>query len=115
MAAIEERVDEQMRSFLSLTEAKYVSTPASPRPMDFNHKSSYLTVDVATCVTFGEPFGFLKRDGDIGGYFEMQDAALPMYGVLGTLPWLVHVIHTWPFTRILPGEGDSFGFGCLMK
>lgn len=115
LVTIEQRVDRQVRSFLDLVERKYVSTPKALRPMEFAHRGQFFTLDVVTNVAFGEPFGFLKKDGDVECYLETQEQMLPAFGILGSLPWLVHVMHTWPVNRMMPGEGDKVGFGRLMK
>ena len=83
--------------------------------MAFGHRAQYFTLDVATGVTFGEPFGFLKKDSDVEHYLEITEAMIPMFGIMGSLPWLVYVLHSWPFNRMLPGEGDNVGFGRLMR
>jgi hypothetical protein len=83
--------------------------------MEFGHRAQYLSLDVSTCVTFGEAFGFLKKDADVENYLETQEVMIPMFGILGSLPWLVYIMHMWPINRIMPGEGDKVGFGRLMK
>ncbi|KAK3368788.1 cytochrome P450 [Podospora didyma] len=115
LATMEARVDKQVSAFLDLVKRKYVSTPGVSRPMEFGHRAQYFTLDVATCVTFGEPFGFLKKDGDVEHYVELTESMIPMFGILGSLPWLVHVMHVWPVNKIMPHEGDKVGFGRLMK
>ncbi|KAK0702761.1 cytochrome P450 [Lasiosphaeris hirsuta] len=115
LAVMESRVDSQVQSFLELTEKKYVSSAGILRPMEFGHRAQFYTLDVVTSVTFGRPFGFLHKDGDVEKYLETTEAMTPMFGVLGTLPWLVYVIHAWPLNKMMPGEGDKVGFGRLMK
>jgi len=83
--------------------------------MEFGHRAQFFTLDVATAVTFGECFGFLNKDADVEKYLETTEAMIPMFGILGSLPWLVYVMHSWPINRIMPGEKDKIGFGRLMK
>jgi len=83
--------------------------------MEFGHRAQYFTLDVVTGVAFGEPFGFLERDSDVEKYLETTETMIPMFGILGSLPWLVYVMHTWPINLMMPGEGDKVGFGRLMK
>ena len=112
---MESRVDLQVRAFVDLVERKYISSPAGLRPMEFGHRAQFFSLDVVTDITFGEPFGFLKKDGDVEHYIETQMAMIYVFGILGTLPWLLHVIHAWPINRLMPGEADKVGFGRLMK
>lgn len=115
LEVMESRVDSQVRSFLSLIRRKYTSTGDELRPMEFGHRAQFFTLDVVTSVTFGKPWGFLERDGDVESYLEVSESITPMFGVLGSLPWLVHVMHSWPLRRFLPSDGDRVGFGRLMK
>jgi hypothetical protein len=112
---MEQRVDKTVREFVRLVESKYLSTPEEPRPMEFSHRAQFFTLDVVTNVVFGEPFGFLKQDADVEKYIEMSEFMLPIIGILGTMPWLVHVMHAWPINKMMPGDGDKVGFGRLMK
>lgn len=112
---MEERVDSQVHEFLNLIERKYISTPGECKPMEFGHRAQFYTLDVVTSVTFGKPFGFLKKDGDVHKYLEITEIMIPMFGIMGAIPQLVYLLHTWPFNYLMPGEGDKFGFGRLMK
>jgi len=112
---LEARVDSQVRAFLDLVERSYITDSSAVRPMEFGHRGQYFAMDVATCVTFGEPFGFLEKDNDIDNYLKIAEAMIPFFGIMSTLPWLVSVLHSWPINRILPGEGDGVGFGRLMR
>ncbi|KAH6649549.1 cytochrome P450 [Chaetomium tenue] len=99
-----------MRDNESRKERKTKLLPAASRV-----DNQFYTLDVATSATFGKPFGFLKKDGDVEKYLETTEAMTPMFGVLGTLPWLVYVMHAWPLNRMMPGEGDQVGFGRMMN
>lgn len=112
---METRVDNTVRSFLSLIDRKYTSSRTHFRPMDFGRRGMMYTLDVATSVTFGTPWGFLEGDSDVNDYIKMSEQMLPTFGVLGSLPWLVYVMHAWPLNLLMPGAGDKVGFGCLMK
>jgi len=115
LSVMESRVDSQVRAFVELVQRKYISTREGLRPMNFGHRAQFYTLDVATSATFGKPFGFLEKDGDVEKYLETTEAMTPTFGILGTLPWLVHVMHSWPLNRFMPGEGDKVGFGRLMN
>lgn len=112
---MEKRVDQQVGAFIDLVERKYVSGGSDTKPMEFGHRAQFFTLDVATSVTFGRPFGFLDRDGDVNRYLEITEVMLPMFGVLGALPQLVYAMHAWPLRKMMPGAGDKVGFGVLMR
>lgn len=115
LSMAESRVDSQVRAFVDLVGRKYLSTPGSAKPMEFGHRAQFFTLDVVTSVTFGEAWGFLRRDGDVEKYLETTEAMIPMFGIFGSLPWLVLAVHAWPLSLAMPGEGDKIGFGRLMK
>jgi len=115
-ALMERRVDRQIQAFIDLIERKYVTEPGrAPKPMEMGHRTQYLVLDMITDVTFGEPFGFLARDEDVHRFVEINESLLPIMGILGTMPWLVRLLHSWPLKGAIPGDGDNVGFGTLMK
>ena len=115
-ALMERRVDRQIQAFVDLIERKYVTEPGeTPKPMEMGHRTQYLVLDMITDVTFGEPFGFLAGDEDVHRFVEINEGLLPIMGILGTMPWLVRLLHSWPLKGAMPGDGDNVGFGTLMK
>ncbi|KAK4171117.1 cytochrome P450 [Triangularia setosa] len=112
---MEQRIDARVREFVELVERKYTSTPEELKTMEFGHRAQFFTLDVATGVTFGKPFGFMEKDGDVNRYLEITEVMTPMFGVLGALPQLVYAMHAWPLNKLMPGAGDKVGFGALMK
>lgn len=124
---METRVDKTVQSFLDLIKRNYLPpTARSPaavvvtakpfgRPMEFGHRAMMYSLDVATSVAFGKAWGFLESDSDVNEYIAMSEKMLPTFGVLGTMPWLVYLMHAWPVNLLMPGEGDRVGFGCLIK
>ncbi|KAM7185862.1 Cytochrome P450 [Naviculisporaceae sp. PSN 640] len=121
LAKMETRVDKTIKTFLDLIERNYLppktTSVAKPygRPMEFGERAMMFTLDVATSVTFGRAWGFLETDSDVNEYIAMSEKMLPTFGVLGTMPWLVYLMHAWPVNLLMPGEGDRVGFGCLIK
>lgn len=99
---------------MNLIETSYVSTPDTYRPLDLAEKAQFFALDAIGDIGFGSAFGFLAHDMDLHRYIEITDSSLPVLNVLSTMPWLTNVVHKWPFTLVLPKDGDELGFGRLM-
>ena len=82
--------------------------------MDFAAKAQYLALDVISDLGVSTPFGFLKHDKDINGYFALQEKYIPVLLGLMTVPWSFSILHSWPFKYLLPRVGDKVGFGFLL-
>jgi len=99
---------------MALIDHKYVSEPATLRPMDLAAKIEFFTLDVISDVSFSAPFGFLSEDKDLFRYSEINASAVPVMNMLQAMPWLVNVVYRWPFRLALPRDEDNVGFGRLM-
>jgi hypothetical protein len=100
---------------MALIDHKYVSEPATLRPMDLAAKIEFFTLDVISDVSFGAPFGFLSEDNDLFRYNEINASAVPVMNMLQAMPWLANIVYRWPFRLALPSDGDNVGFGRLMR
>ncbi|KAI0810414.1 cytochrome P450 [Xylaria sp. FL0064] len=107
-------IDRQILGLVNLIGAKYLSTTTMYRPVQFFRKVSFFALDVIGDISFGRPFGFLSQDTDLYQYHQISDDTLPLMNIVSTMPWLASILHKWPFSMMLPTEGDRVGFGCLM-
>lgn len=107
-------IDRQILALVSLIEAKYLSTAAEYRPVQFFQKVSFFALDVIGDISFGGAFGYLSQDTDLYKYHQIADESLPLMNIISTMPWLAGILYRWPFSRLLPAEGDRVGFGRLM-
>lgn len=82
--------------------------------MDFGQKMHFYALDCLGEFAFGEPFGFLRSDEDVGRMTQINDLSLRMVTVAGLVPWLSGLRSKWPFRYLLPKEGDKVGFGILL-
>ncbi|KAL3425365.1 benzoate 4-monooxygenase cytochrome p450 [Phlyctema vagabunda] len=109
--ALESTIDDQITSFVSLIERKYVSTASMFRPVDFARIVQYFTLDVISDVAFGRPFGFLTTDSDVHDYIKMTEESMPIMMFISVNPWIANLIQTRLFSWLLPSEKDRLGFG----
>ncbi|KAJ8128706.1 hypothetical protein O1611_g4928 [Lasiodiplodia mahajangana] len=107
-------IDRQILGLVNLIEAKYLSTATEYRPVQFFQKVSFFALDVIGDISFGGAFGYLSQDADLYQYHKISDESLPLVNIVSTLPWLANIIYKWPFSKLLPAEGDRVGFGRLM-
>lgn len=84
------------------------------RPVDLGRRAQFFTLDVLSDLAFGEPFGFLETDSDVYEYIKTAEETLPMVMVTTVVPWLVKVLSSPIFKRLLPSEKDRLGFGRVM-
>ena len=80
--------------------------------MDFSSVAQYFALDTIGDVLWGEPFGFLREDADIGGYVQTLQDFLPVRAALSSLPVLEWF--RWGLGKMLPKETDEVGLGRLM-
>lgn len=81
---------------------------------DFARKAQYLTLDVISDVSFGEAFGFVKSDSDMYDYIATLEAQMPNVVLTSVFPWLVDLMASPIFRRLLPSDRDKVGFGKLI-
>lgn len=82
--------------------------------MQFFEKASFFALDAIGDISFGGAFGFLNQDTDLFHYNQINDESMPLMNLVSTMPWLSSILYKWPFSMLLPKEGDKVGFGRLM-
>ncbi|KAJ8116012.1 hypothetical protein OPT61_g2463 [Boeremia exigua] len=112
--SMEYTIETQVANFVDLIKSKYVSSASSYRPVDLAQKIQYLTLDVISDLAFGKPLGFLQVDGDPYDYLEATEASMPVFALLGNIPWLADLLNSPPLRRFLPSERDKGGFGAII-
>ncbi|KAI0203486.1 cytochrome P450 [Astrocystis sublimbata] len=107
-------IDRQILALTALIDAKYLSDATNYRPVQFFEKVSFFTLDVIGDISFGGAFGYLSQDKDLYQYNQINEESMPLVTLMSTLPGLAQMLYKWPFTMLLPKEGDKVGFGRLM-
>ncbi|KAI1324777.1 cytochrome P450 [Xylariaceae sp. FL0255] len=107
-------IDRQILALVNLIDTKYLSTATDHRPMQFFEKMSFFALDVMGDLSFGGAFGFLTQDSDLYRYHKITAEAMPMMNLFMVMPFLAKLTFKWPFSLLLPREGDRIGFGRLM-
>ncbi|KAK6223056.1 cytochrome P450 [Colletotrichum tabaci] len=108
---LEAKIDQNVLRLVGLLE-KYGSRD---EPFDFGLKAQYFTLDAISDIAFGEPFGDLETDSDVHGYIETMDQNMPTIILTSVLPWLLTLLSSPLFRRMMPSEEDSIGVGKIMS
>ena len=112
---LEQSIDSQLLSLFRLIREKYTSVGEDFRSVDIARLCQFLTLDVISALAFGEPMGFLAQDKDVHGYIANQNAMLPVFEWLSTLPILEKIVRI-PFISkfAMPTPNDKTGAGLLI-
>lgn len=111
---LEARIDEQVLEFVNLIERKYLSDPKTGdfKPMDLAKKSHFFTLDVISCLAFGESFHDLRDDDDNFGYLQEIEKSVGIVGVMASLPNLYAFLEKSQVLKLLgPSDRDDLGLG----
>ncbi|KAF7558832.1 hypothetical protein G7046_g5333 [Stylonectria norvegica] len=107
---LESKIDQNIIAFMKLL-GDYAATS---KVVDFGRKAQFFTLDVISDLAFGTPFGFLETDSDVYEYIKTTEENLPMVMVTTVIPWLIKMLSSPLFKRLLPSEKDMLGFGRVM-
>ncbi|KAK1757122.1 pisatin demethylase [Echria macrotheca] len=108
---LEHRIDRNILALANLIATKYM--PAN-KAFDFGRKAQYFTLDALSDIAFGRIFGFLASDSDMYAYLETMEQQLTAIAVSIVYPWIVSVVASPLFARLLPSHHDALGFGRIM-
>ena len=108
---LEAKIDQNVLRLIDLIESKYAATG---QPFDFGRKAQYFTLDVITDLAFGKPFGDLSSDSDVYEYIRTQEENMPGIIVSTVLPWMLTILSSPLFKRMLPSDKDLVGIGKTM-
>ena len=97
----------------------WTSSSNNTKRFDISRMTLYLTMDVITHLLFGDPFGFVRTQSDMHGFFKILQERLPVVeqlSVLTELCSLLLFISYIPWVKnILPSPRDKQGIGRVMK
>jgi hypothetical protein len=73
-------------------------------------------MDTITNIAFGEPWGFIAANEDIGEWYKSIEKIIPAANMISTLPWLSHFLNILFISRmIMPSDMDEKGSGKLLR
>ncbi|KAH8880571.1 cytochrome P450 [Thozetella sp. PMI_491] len=111
---LEQAIDKSIQAWVDLIERKYISTDTCFRPMELSTRAQFFSLDAIGELTLSKPVGFLANDKDM---YDMVQINLSMFKIIHLLSnWAAFsiLLFRWPFTYLLPRDGDKAGFGALL-
>lgn len=112
--SFEEGIDRAVASWIELIERKYISTADEIKPMDFEEKAHYFSLDAISEIAHSESFECLKQDRDTKGVLAVNDATVPILMAVSSYAVFWKLLGRWPFYLMLPHDGDAVGFGAIV-
>jgi hypothetical protein len=115
--SLETDIDEQIESFKRLIRTKYMSTPdKAAKPIDMSKAAQYFTVDTLTKIAYGDAFGYLVEDDDIGGYIEVMQKGSLFAELCTEISWMRNIFWSKTMLQLFgPKPTDKDGIGRLMR
>ncbi|KAK8050740.1 cytochrome P450 monooxygenase [Apiospora phragmitis] len=114
---LESDIDGQIESLKRLIRSKYISTDDKVADaLDVATSAQYFTVDALTKIAYGDAFGYLIEDDDIGGYIKTMQQGSVFAELCTEIPWIRAIFFSQTMTRWFgPKTTDKDGIGALMK
>ena len=111
---LEPDVDHVFWNLIALIRRKYLTVRSALKPMDFAEKAQFLTLDVITSLSLGEPLGWVSEDEDVHGYIKTVEENFPMMNVVSAIPFLAAVMRIPSLQKAaIPKVTDRVGLGKL--
>ncbi|KAJ9613240.1 hypothetical protein H2200_003182 [Cladophialophora chaetospira] len=111
---LESDMDRALWNLFKLWKEKYVAHGSKFRRMDLARMMQYLTLDIISALSLGEPFGFLDKDEDLYEYIETLTGNFPAMTFMSAVPILSRLMRVPSVQRALaPSVKDRIGMGRL--
>jgi hypothetical protein len=112
---LETVVDKHVLELTGLIKRKYISTSFDLRPLDVARKASFFTMDVITDIAFGQTWGCLSKDEDVGKWFQSFELIMPNAIRASTIPWVASLFNLPIIGKlVMPSDKDAIGAGRLL-
>lgn len=99
-------------ALVHLIQRKYLTVGSKVKPMDFAEIAQFLTLDVITFLSLGEPFGFISEDTDKYGYVKAIEDNFPVMNIFSAVPILSAIMRIPTVqNNLIPTVKDKTGLG----
>ena len=97
---------------VSLIRRKYLTIGSKIKALDFAELAQFLTLDVITYLSLGEPFGFVSEDADKYGYIKAIEDNFPVMNLFAVVPVLSAIVQIPQVqANLIPTVKDKTGLG----
>ena len=91
---------------------KYLTVGAHVKRLDFAELAQYLTLDVVTFLSLGQPFGFVSEDTDKYEYVKSMEDNFPILNFFSIVPGLSDIMRIPTVQNsLIPTTKDKTGLG----
>ena len=105
-------MDQVIWSLIHLVRRKYLTLGSVLKPMDFAQIAQFLALDVITCLSLGQPFGWIAEDKDMYEYVKTIEDNLPIMNVFSAVPLLSAIMRIPAVQKAaIPSVKDRVGMG----
>ena len=109
---LEPDIDRVLQSLFVLLKDKYISHKPSFRPLDLARTMQYLTLDIISTLSLGEPLGYVSKDEDLYEYIKTMTDNFPAMNIMSAVPALSRIMRIPAFQRaVAPSVKDRIGMG----
>ncbi|KIW27807.1 uncharacterized protein PV07_07512 [Cladophialophora immunda] len=113
-AHLESDMDRALWSLFKLWKDKYIAPGSNSQRVDLARMMQYLTLDIISTLSLGEPLGFLDKDEDLYEYIQTMTANFPAMTFMSAVPILSRLMRIPSVQRVLaPSVKDRIGMGKL--
>ncbi|KAF2639602.1 flavonoid 3',5'-hydroxylase [Massarina eburnea CBS 473.64] len=110
---MEPLVDKNISNWITKLDARFAT---SGQKFDFSPWAVYMAYDVISEVGFGEPFGFIEQETDVGGLIQGFHDGLVPFGIMARLyPFTNWVKSTFLGKYLVASPEQDSGIGSLMR
>ncbi|KAI9796326.1 MAG: hypothetical protein M1835_004317 [Candelina submexicana] len=119
IADLELNVDARLREWISIIDRDWASRPGETKRFDIGRSIQYLTMDVISHLSFGEPLGFVKNQKDMHDFLKILESRLPVveqFSVLTEFTSVLTRVSQIAFLKkwIIPSAKDKTGLGRIL-
>lgn len=112
---MEAEIDEGIAKLKDLLRRDYVSAPGRTKRVDFSNVPTFFALDSLSKMAFGEAFGYLAANSDIGGWIKSQHTTMKMMVLAADVEWLGRLLFSDTILGIIgPKKTDNNAIGKMM-
>ncbi|KAJ4390902.1 hypothetical protein N0V93_004501 [Gnomoniopsis smithogilvyi] len=112
---MEAEIDEGIAKLKDLIRREYVSAPGRTKKVDFSNVPTFFALDSLSKMAFGEAFGYLAANSDIGGWIKSQHKTMKMMVLAADVEWLGKILFSDFVLGIIgPKKTDKNAIGKMM-
>lgn len=112
---MEAEIDEGLEKLKDLIRREYLSAPGTTKAVDFTNVPTFFSLDSLSKMAFGEAFGYMAANSDIGGWIANSHTNMKMMALAADLEWLGKILFSDSVLKLIgPKPTDKNAIGKMM-